>query len=839
MRMVRLFARISLGILFALLATAQVSPVPGNNVINTVAGGATPTGAALSADLGDVVSAVKDASGNIYLSTALSYVFKLDPSGNLSTFAGTGWEGFGGAGGPTSRATLGLPRGLALDAAGDIFIADSNGHVWKAIKSSGDLINIAGNTTFQNPYGGYSGDGGPAIQAQLSSAYDVALATNGTMYVVDRGNEVIRSITNGIINTYAGTPFTICPDPTATPACGDGGPALSATFYLPQRATVDASGNLYIADTFDNRVRRVDTHGIITTVAGNGFACVLANCGDGLPATQANVFHPEKVLVDSAGDLYITGQYENRIRFVNAKTQKITTIVGTGDFGFSGDGGPATAALLSNPSGIFLDSAGNLLIADTGNRRVREVSGGIINTIAGGGMGGDNGPATGAVLCQPLTLSLDASGNQFVVDTCGSRIRRIDATTQQITTVAGTGDAGYKGYGGPATSASLNYPDGVAVDNAGNLYITDPGNAAVQRVDASSGIMSVFAGTLFVQCLITTDPCGDGGPATSATVWDPAGIVVDSAGNVFIDDLQLSRIRCVIGALGGCGDTQQIYPIGTILTVAGNGITCSSPPSCGDGGPATSANLSNPYGIALDQSGNLFIADTYDNLVRRVDAVSQTITTVALNGQPTFGGDGGPALNASMAYPEGIGVDPSGNVFIGGGLDEVVRRVDAATQTITTVAGNAADPIPYGFKGDGGLATKATLDNFGLAVDGSGDVYIADVGSNRIRAVHLAPKASLTTTSVNFGDQILDTTSSPVEIPFSNTGLNDLQITSITVTGSFAQTNTCGNLLAPSLTCNLSITFTPTTLGVRQGTVTISDNGGTQKITLTGTGVGK
>jgi hypothetical protein len=192
-----------------------------------------------------------------------------------------------------------------------------------------------------------------------------------------------------------------------------------------------------------------------------------------------------------------------------------------------------------------------------------------------------------------------------------------------------------------------------------------------------------------------------------------------------------------------------------------------------------------------------------------------------------------------MGYPEGIGVDPTGNVFIGGGLDEVVRRVDAATQTITTVAGNAADPIPYGFKGDGGLATKATLDNFGLAVDGSSDVYIADVGSNRIRAVHLAPKASLTTTSVNFGDQILDTTSSPVEIPFSNTGLNDLQITSITVTGSFAQTNTCGNLLAPSLTCNLSITFTPTTLGVRQGTVTISDNSGTQKITLTGTGVGK
>ena len=837
MRVLRLLTAISVAAVFAIAASAQ-APVAGNNIIDTVAGGGNPSGPALSADLGDVNSAVKDASGNIYISSSLAYVLKLDPSGNLSVYAGTGWEGFGGVGGPASSAVLGFPNGLALDAAGNVFVADSNSHVWKVSKSTGKITNVAGSTTFENPYGGYSGDGGPATQAQLSEALDVAIANNGTMYVVDRGNEVIRSITSGIIHTFAGTPFSACPDPTATPACGDSGPALSATFNAPERVAVDASGNVYIADTFDNRVRRVDTNGIITTVAGNGFACVLANCGDGMLATQANVFHPEKVLVDSTGNLYITGAYENRIRFVSAKTQKITTIAGTGDFGFSGDGGPAKLALLSNPRGVFLDSTGNLLIADSGNRRVRQVTGGTINTIAGGNLGGDNGPAVGAVICQPLSLSLDTAGNQFIVDTCGSRIRRVDATSQQITTVAGTGNAGYKGYGGLATSANLNYPEGVAVDNTGNLYITDPGDDVVQRVDAGTGTMSIFAGTLFVQCMNTTDPCGDGGPATSATFLGPAGAAVDSGGNVFIADTSLSRVRCVIGTIGGCGDAQHVYPVGTVLTVAGNGITCASPPNCGDGGPATNANLSFPYGIALDSSGNLFIADTNDCLIRRVDAVSHIITTVALNGQATFGGDGGPALNASMAFPEGIFVDPKGNIFISGGLDEVVRRVDAATQTITTVAGNAADPIPYGFKGDGGLATKATLSNFGIAVDSSADLYIADVGNNRIRAVHMVPKASLSTTSFNFGNHILDTTSNPVVIPFSNTGLDDLQISSITTTGDFAQTNTCGTLLAPSLSCNISITFTPTALGARQGMVTIHDNG-TQRITLTGNGVGK
>jgi sugar lactone lactonase YvrE len=830
---------ITVGLLLPCGSWAQ-APAGAGNIINTVVGGANPSSSALSADLGDPTAVTRDALGNTYIAGGNAYVFKEDTAGNLTVVTGQGWAGFGGTGGPATSATIGDPSGLALDNARDLFIADSSNHVWMVSASTGKLVNIAGSSTFLNPFGGYSGDGGPPTLAQLNGPSGLALESNKTLFIADSGNEVIRVIRQGVINTYAGNGMP-CPDPTLNPACGDGGSALNANLTQPVGLAVDAQGNLYIADAADNRVRRVDTNGIITTVAGNGENCVLPGCGDNMLATQANVVHPTGVFVDASGNLYIAGDFENRIRFVNAATQIITTVAGTGDFDFGGDRGPATLALLSNPQDVFVDSAGNMLIADSGNKRIRQVKAGIINTIAGGGLGGDNGPALGATLSDPLAVTLDSHGNQFIVDVGNSRIRRVDAITNKITTVAGTGNAGYKGDGGPATLANLNVPEGVAVDAAGDLFITDPGDKVVQRVDGVTQIMTFFAGTLFTRCPNSTDPCGDGGPATSATFAGPTGVAVDQHGNVFIADLNDSRIRCVIGSVGGCGDTQHLYEIGTILTVAGNGIPCFSPPDCGDGGPATSANLSFPFGLAVDAAGNLFIADEGDNLVRRVDAVTQIISTVAFNGQATFGGDGGPALNASMIAPEEVAVDPAGNLFIGGGLDEVVRRVDFQTQTITTVAGNPANPIPYGFKGDGGLATKATLDNFGVAADGNGNLYIADSGNNRIRSVHLVPAPLLSTKSYNFGNQILDTTSPPVDIPFSNVGLNDLQITNITSTGDFAQTNTCGTLLAPSLTCDIFITFTPRKLGIRQGVVTILDNGagGTQKIALTGNGVGK
>lgn len=281
------------------------------------------------------------------------------------------------------------------------------------------------------------------------------------------------------------------------------------------------------------------------------------------------------------------------------------------------------------------------------------------------------------------------------------------ASAQIITTVAGNGTPDFCGDGGPATDACLYYPRGVAVDGKGNLFIADTGNARVRRVDLAAGIITTVVGNG------TPYFCGDGGPATSACL-DPRGVALDVDGNLFIADGFNDRIRRVDAASG------------TITTVAGG-----ADGFCGDGGPATSACLRAPYAVAVDTGGNLFIVDTYNRRIRRVDGATGVITTVAGNGEIHFCGDGGPATSACLYTPEGVAVDVKGNLFIGDTLNWRVRGVDAATQIITTLAGGT-----WGFCGDGGPATEACMRGpRGVAVDVSGNLFIADTFNSRVRLV--------------------------------------------------------------------------------------------------------
>jgi sugar lactone lactonase YvrE len=280
----------------------------------------------------------------------------------------------------------------------------------------------------------------------------------------------------------------------------------------------------------------------------------------------------------------------------------ITTVAGNGTAGFGGDGGPATSARLNSPFGVAVDSSGNLFIADFQNHRIRKVDAitGIITTVAGsgptgflaGGFSGDGDPATSARLNSPFGVAVDSSGNLFIADSFNDRIRRVDASTGIITTVAGGGFV--FGDGGPATSARLDFPSGVAVDSSGNLFIADTLNERIRRVDASTGIITTVAGGGFV--------LGDGGPATSATLVLPFGMALDAVGNLFIADRFNDRLRKVDAATG------------IITTVAGIGTAGFS----GDGGPATSASLAEPVGVALGAAGNLFIADSSNQRIRRV-----------------------------------------------------------------------------------------------------------------------------------------------------------------------------------------------------------------------------
>jgi uncharacterized protein (TIGR03437 family) len=584
------------------------------------------------------------------------------------------------------------PRYMAADAAGNLFFVYQNS-VLRMDAATGLLTLVAGNGTT-----GFSGDGGPATSAQFSSPEGIAVDSAGNLYIADTDNFRVRKVSHGVITTVAGN--------GTYGASGDHGPATSAQLGATAVA-VDSAGNLYICDTGGNLIREV-SNGVITTAAGTG---MLGGTGDNGPATSARFNQPQGVAVDSAGNLYIADTGNGFIRKVSNGV--ITTVAGSGGPGFSGDNGAATNALLYFPEGVAVDSAGNLYIVDSANQRIRKVSNGVITTVAGNGtqgLSGDNGPATSAELNLPEGVAVDVTGNLYIADVGNSRIRKI--SNGVITTVAGNGTQGFRGDNGPATSAQLANPVGVAVDSAGSVYIADRNNHRIRKV--SGGVITTVAGNG------TQGFSGDNGPATSAELNYPQGVAVDSAGNVYIADTYNQRVRKVSG--------------GVITTVAGNGTVGFS----GDGGPATSAQLV-PAAVAVDSAGNLYVADSYNNRVRKVS--NGVITTVAGDGAPGFSGDSGPAISAILGYPEGLAVDSSGNLYIADNGNNRIRMV--SNGVIATVAGNGTG----GFSGDNGPATNAELwSPQGVAVDSAGNVYIADNGNNRIRI--LTPSGARCTYSV-------------------------------------------------------------------------------------------
>jgi sugar lactone lactonase YvrE len=321
---------------------------------------------------------------------------------------------------------------------------------------------------------GFSGDGGLATDATLRNPGGLAVDASGNLYFADSGNHRVRKVSpTGIISTVAGI--------GQYGFSGDGGPATNARLDTPWGVAVDASGNLYIADSYNQRIRRVSPAGIISTVAGNGAG---GFSGDGGLATNANLKFPMWVAVDGSGNLFITDTNNQRIRKVSP-SGTISTAAGTGNLGFSGDGGPATSANLNYPSGLAVDGSGNLFIADTNNERVRMVSpSGTISTVAGTGtrgFSGDGGPAVSARLSIPYGLAVDGLGNLFIVDGGNYRVRKV-SPLGRISTIAGAGIPGFSGDGGAATDAAINPYSGVAVNALGWPYIADTGNSRIRRM---------------------------------------------------------------------------------------------------------------------------------------------------------------------------------------------------------------------------------------------------------------------------------------------------------------------------------------------------------------------
>nr|WP_263419296.1 SMP-30/gluconolactonase/LRE family protein [Terriglobus albidus] len=579
------------------------------------------------------------------------------------------------------------------------------------------------------------GDGGAATSAQLKTPTAVAVDLAGNIYIADTVNQRVRKVdTTGQISTIAGTGNTSGAGCVSTSdVCGDGGLATQAMLHNPEAVQVDQHGNVYFSDSFNQRIRRVSgTTGIITTIAGNG---TTGSSGDGGQATSATLNNPYGMALDPAGFLYISTTGDNRVRKIDLTTGIITTVSGNGATGYAGDGGLSTSATLNSPNGIAVDAAGNVFFSDFANRVVRKIAAttGIISTVAGNGsngFGGDGGVATAATLAGTSGLALDSSGNLYMSDTLNSRVREVIAVgatgcsvPNAICTIAGNGATGYSGDGGAATSASHTSPAGLGVDAFNNVYVAGIGVNAVRKISTSGTITTVAGGS--TACPSPTATCGDGGPAINAQLNTPTAVAFDGAGNLFIADTVNQRIRKVDGS-------------GIITTVVGNGNTsgtgCTSTSDvCGDGGPAQLAYVHNPEAVQVDLQGNLYFSDSYNQRIRKVDP-SGTITTIAGTGVAGSSGDGGAAVSATLNNPYGMVLDrASGYLYIATAGDNRVRRVNLASNVITTVAGTGA----AGYSGDGGVATSATLNSPNvLSVDGMGNLYISDFQNHVVREVN-------------------------------------------------------------------------------------------------------
>ena len=634
---------------------------------------------------------------------------------------------------PAVEAALFGPCAVAIDSGGDLFVADSRNQRIRKVDASGVISTFAGTGDW-----GYGGDGGRATQARLSFPCGLALDSAGNLYVSDVENHRVRRIeaATGVISTFAGS---------GEPGFrSDGDLAIKARLTLPTGVAVDPAGAVYVADSGNNRVRWIDASGVIRTLRGRRLSQYAA---DGSPA-QASRFGGWGVAVGRSGSVYVAEPKRRRVSRLDIPTGVLTTLASSFDRGYEGDGGPSTWTRLVYPQGVAADMADNVYIADPLGSRVHRIDSvtGRITTL----------PATtprraGGLVVQtgwgsPRGVAADVTGDLYVTDSTGHRVRMMSASTGDVTTLAGTGDWSDGWTGGPAAQARFASPVAPVLDAGGNLFFVDSNR--VWRLD-TAGTVSVFAGT--------GEPRfgGDGGLATASSLRSPRALAIDAAGNIYV---------------GECGRVRRIDAVGTITTIAGSGrrsvlledrvaalaaeLHCIEslavdglgnvyllesengilldyvlridsegsmsvfagkrwPFLPSDTGPDYEIRLSRPTDLAVDSAGNVYVADSGNNRVVRIDVSSRSIATI---------------LDARHYRPRTVAVDEFENVFVGGGNQ--IRLIDAGG-TVSVIAGTGLG----GFSGDGKPAVTAELSVSGIAIASNGVVWFTDPSSRRIRVL--------------------------------------------------------------------------------------------------------
>ena len=1006
----------------------RVRKVTPGGIITTVAGNGTngyngDNIAATSAELYGPEGVTVDGAGNLYIADGNQRIRKVTPNGTITTVAGGSTGGYGGDNGPATSAYLWLPSGVAVDGAGNLYIADGGNNRIRKVTPGGVITTVAGAGA-----GSYGGDNGPATRAELNWPSGVALDSAGSLYIVDSVNSRIRKVdvydppsltfASTAIGAASGaqdltvlnlgnTPLTISSISTATnfslggsdTSCGSSGQALApaASCVLGIEFTpmggggingsvvlndnaLNAAGAMQTialqgtglqqsqAITFPNPGTQIygvapitltamassglavsysvtsgpaTVNGSTLSITGAGSVTVQANqsgnanyaattpvsvtfavnpatltevatntsvvfgvpiptltgtltgvvAGDGITASYTTTaiqgsavgaYPITPTLNDPNGKLSNYSVTKTSGTLTIAAPPVVTATQSSVNFGSVAVGGTGSSQTLTFtvPSNLTLGSVsavtqgaqnldftvvpggttcasgatnsncmvqvqflptspgtrlGGVVLSDqsgktllivplvgTGTGPLVAFGPGIITTVAGNGAygyNGDNIPATSAELSAASGVAMDGAGNLYFADNQNNRIRKVtpDGT---ITTAAGNGTQGYNGDNIAATSAELYYPQSIAVDGVGDLYIVDSGNKRIRKV-TPGGTITTVAGNG------AEGYNGDNIAATSAELWCPEGVAVDGAGSLYIADLCNQRIR-------------KVTLDGIITTVAGNGYHngyANVGGYSGDGGPAASAELNDPIGVAVDGSGNLYIADQGNNRIRKVTP-GGTITSVAGTGTAGYNGDNIAATNAELSYPQSVAVDGSGNLYIADYDNNRIRKV-APDGTITTVAGNGT----YGYNGDNIAATSAGINgSIAVAVDGVGNLYIADYTNQRIRKVDVsdAPLLIFASTAVGAASVAQDFT-------VLNLGNAPLNISQITTAANFSlggPDTTCSSIsqtLAPAASCVLGIEFNPTVSGSLSGSVALTDNAlnasaASQTVSLQGVG---
>jgi len=633
-----------------------------------------------------------DGSGNVFVADPLAHTIrKITPTGVVSTFAGSAGS-FGSTDGTGSTARFFMPMNVAADGAGNVFVADFGNNTIRKITSAGVVSTIAG-------LAGSSGSAdGAGSLARFYCPCAVAVDNAGNVLVSEWGNNTIRRITPaGVVSTIAGL--------AGSTGSADG-VGSAARFNSPQSVAVDNAGNIYVADYYNNTIRKITPDGIVSTLAGMAGVSGSTN-GTG---NTARFYGPEGVAVDNAGNVYVAEYYNQTIRKITS-AGVVSTIAGSTGILGSADGAGSTAQF-NYPTSVAVDGAGNLYVADCYNFLVRKITpAGVVTTLAGlSGNGSADGTGPGAQFLEPYYVAVDSSGNAYVTEYGNSTVRKI-TRDGVVSTLAGL--AGSRGYtDGKGNTARFGRPEGVAVDGAGNVYVADYSYGNIRKI-APDGAVSTLAG--LAGSYGSTDGLG-----SAAQFSAPRGMALDSAGNLYVADSGNNTIR-------------KITPAGLVTTLAGTAGNSGNVD-----GTSSAAMFNSPKGVAVDSAGNVYVADSGNNTIRKITPGGVVTTLAGLPGSSGY--VDGTGNTARFYSPWGLAVDAAGNLFVADNGNHTIRKV-SPSRVVTTIAGSAAYPGSAD-----GLGTAAQLNGpAGMVVDNAGTLYVVENKTNTI--LRLVPTGNASPTS--------------------------------------------------------------------------------------------